>query len=182
MPLKLQIGLTKKIGLPDYGSLGASCYVEVELDSCLLRDDLDEFQRQAREAFVACRQAVLGELAREQHSSQGAENGHARPPETGSTHRHSNGHSNGHSHSPANGHSNGQRQRDGGGENSPRASQPRRATISQTRALEGIAKRQQIDLSQLLYDRYGVQSAADLSLTAASKLIGELKTPVSEGA
>ena len=180
MPLKLQIGLTKKIGLPGYGSLGASCHVEVELDSCLLREDLDEFQRQAREAFVACRQAVLGELAREQHSSQGAENGHARSPETGSTHRHSHGHSNGLSHGHPNGHSPGQRSGDGA--NSPRATQPRRATVSQTRALEGIAKRQQIDLSQLLYDRYGVQSAADLSLSAASKLIGELKTPVSEGA
>lgn len=66
MPLKLNVGLTKKIGLPDYGSVGASCHVEVELEGTLLQSDLDGFHDRVRAAFTACRQAVQDELTRHQ--------------------------------------------------------------------------------------------------------------------
>ena len=67
MPLKLNVGLAQKVGQPDYGSLGASCHVEVELDGSLLQQDLDGFHRHVRNAFIACRQAVADELDRRTH-------------------------------------------------------------------------------------------------------------------
>jgi hypothetical protein len=63
MPLKLNVGLSKKIGQPDYGSLGASCHLEVELDQSLVFDDLDGLHERIKNVFAACRQAVTDELA-----------------------------------------------------------------------------------------------------------------------
>ena len=74
MPLKLNVGISKKVGLPDYGSLGTTCNVEVEVDGCLIFDDLDGFHQKVRQAYVACAQAVNDELARHQPSGNQATN------------------------------------------------------------------------------------------------------------
>ncbi len=64
MPLRLQVGLQQKVGLPDYGSLGAACQVEWELDCQLLDRNPAAFRQEVEKAFDACRQAVQAELNR----------------------------------------------------------------------------------------------------------------------
>ena len=61
MPLKLNISLSQKLGLPNYGSVGASCAVELELDPFVFHD-AETFQQRAEAAFDICRIAVENEL------------------------------------------------------------------------------------------------------------------------
>ncbi len=69
MGIKLNVGISKKIGLPDYGSAGSQCNLELELDNAAL-DRPEEFHRRVREAYAACRSAVEDELRNHQAKSQ----------------------------------------------------------------------------------------------------------------
>jgi hypothetical protein len=84
MPLKLTVGISKKVGQPNYGSLGALCNVEVELDQSLIFDDPDSLQERITQAYAACRQAVQDELAAQQQATTSAPpaNGGAAPHTT----------------------------------------------------------------------------------------------------
>lgn len=64
MSLKVHVNFNKKAGLPDYGSVGAACGLELELDHSLLVSDPDGLQARIRQAYAACSQAVEEELAR----------------------------------------------------------------------------------------------------------------------
>ena len=151
MAVTLSVGLQKKVGLPDYGSFGASCHVEFEIDRCLIDQDLDGFHQKVAGAFAACRQAVNDQLAQE--------SGHSSP--NGNGHAGNNSNRNGYSH--ANGNGNGTRHEVG------------TATQSQVRAIFAIAKRQRVDPANLVRERFNVERLEDLSIREASTLIDDLK-------
>ena len=78
MPLKLNVGVSKKLGLPAYSSIGATCNLEVELDNGLLLDPA-AFRDRVRGAFLAAEQAVDDELARLQAHGEPGETREATP-------------------------------------------------------------------------------------------------------
>ena len=163
MPLKLNVSVSKKVGQPDFGSLGASCSVEVELPHNIVFDDLEAFHRHARNVYVAATQAVNDELARHT-SSVATSNGHTTPSNGNG---HTNGHANGNAASNGNGH-----QTNGNGK---ARSNGRKATASQVRAIHAIASRQGLDLAQALHERYGIDRPEDLAISEASAMIDSLK-------
>jgi len=63
MAIKAHVTFLQKLGQPDYGSVGAGCSLEIELDSHLFERDPDEFRGQLGLAYLACRQAVEQQLA-----------------------------------------------------------------------------------------------------------------------
>ena len=156
MPLKLNVGVSKKVGLPDYGSAGATCNIEMELDTHLLENDLAGFHQQVRSTYVAAQQAVHDELARLQ--------GQPAPPpaETRNGTPDRPAHHNGHaapSTRPA----------------GSRTRSPRPATANQVRAIAAIARRLGADLEGLLREEFAVERAEDLTMSEASRLIDDLK-------
>lgn len=134
--LKLNVGLSKKIGESNYGSRGAAVNLELEVESALVEQP-ERLRERIRGLFAMAKAAIDEEL-----SGVAASNG--------------NGHGNGH-----------------------RRDNTRKATASQARALHVIADRQRVDLAGLLRQRFGVDQAGDLSITEASALIDEMKSPVS---
>jgi len=153
MPLKTNVGVSRKVADNNYGSRGASVNLEVELDSALIQEP-ERLQERVRLVFRMAQQAVDEELSR-QSTPNSQENGHA---------------------TATNGNGNGRHNGNGNGHATQRRSNARRATASQARALRAIADRQGLDLATLLQGRFGVQEPEDISITEASGLIDELKS------
>ncbi len=162
MPMKLNVGVSRKVGLPNYGSVGASCNLELELESSLLERDLDAFHSQIRAAYVAAHQAVHDELARLHAMGTDA------PERTGDL-----------VHvgpSPRNGYGrmNGSDVRKRFQGNPSRTVKP--ATPNQVKAIVAICRKQDTDLVGLLRDEYEVERPEELSIRQASELIDALKS------
>ena len=62
MPSRITVGLTRKVGLPRFSSVGASC--EVTLEAPDPAADPSGFAARVRHAFAACDLAVNAELSR----------------------------------------------------------------------------------------------------------------------
>ena len=156
--LKLSVGVSRKVGLPDYSSAGASCNLEIEIPPELLRQDPEALLDRIRDAYLTAHRAVDDELARLRGRSE---------PVTCD------------GPAPVNGH--GRRGRafdapDGphGPGNEGRIRPGKAATVNQVRAIVTIARRHRADLVSLLRDGYGVGRPEDLSLADASTLIDRL--------
>jgi len=106
MPLKLTAGVSKKLGLPGYSSVGAICHVELELDSRLIQEAPEAFRAQVREVYAQCAELVDEELARHQAPRNPAESA---TEMSAARFAAANGHStaNGHMGTNGNGHTNG---------------------------------------------------------------------------
>ena len=148
MSIKINLGINKKIGMPDYGSRGASCNVEFELDGSFDNGGAERIQEATRKAYGACRQAVEAELG---------------CAEGGLTNRIGGQHS-----SPVPHNGNGQSERHAG----PNI---RMATSSQVRAIHAIGNRNRVDLPALMSSQFDVSRPEDLSILDASTLIDQLK-------
>ena len=160
MSVKLNIGLSRKVGEVNYGSRGASINLEVELDNGVLNDPA-QLRDRVSDLYMLARQSVDEELQRP------ADAGPNEPShENGNGHARTNGHVNGNGHaSNGNGHSNGQHNR----------VEVARATQSQIRAIFAITKRQGLDPHKVINDRYRVHKMEELTIREASVIIDELK-------
>jgi hypothetical protein len=146
MAAKLSVGLQKKLGLPGFSSIGASCHVEFEVETSLMESNLEGFQKKVHSAYSACQQAVNEQLARYQSTSTNLSD---------------------QSHSQLNGQTN---------PNPHQVRQESsRATRNQLRSIFAIARNQGLDPLQLVRKRFNLDQPEDLTIREASSLIDELK-------
>lgn len=172
MPLTINVGLSKKLGLPDYGSVGATCNVAFEADHNLLDRDLEGFQQRVKNAFVACRQAVQDQLARELHVPAGNSNG-TTVPEVAKIATGTNGNGEGSNQPNGNGHAaNGNGHRNGNGNGHGASAKQLDYARQIAKSIQGLGVRR---LEALAAKMFG-KPLVGLTTMDASGLIDTLKS------
>jgi hypothetical protein len=73
MTIKINVGVNKKVGLPDYGSAGSHCNIEIEADNSIL-DNADQFLQRVKDAYEVARQSVEEELSHHRPSNGASQN------------------------------------------------------------------------------------------------------------
>jgi hypothetical protein len=159
MPLKVNIGLSRKVGESNYGSRGASVNVEMELDGSLVSEP-EKLKDRIRQLFGLVRTSLAEELNGNGGHAAVQDGGQRQPRGQGS----------------GNGHSNG-----GGRSTGQRTGNPRPATQSQVKAIYAIARNQRLDLAAYLNEQHGVNRPEDLDIKTASQVIDALKAESQEG-
>lgn len=160
MPLKASIGLSRKVGQENYGSLGANCQLEVELDASLI-GDAEAFREKIQRLYALANQALVDQLAQQSTASPSNVqngNGHSKPNSNG------NGHS-----KPRNGN---------GSNEKPDESDDPPASNKQIKYLLDIARqRHRMDLAQTAeycQESVGTSDIYKLSKNQASVVIDQL--------
>lgn len=195
MSVKLNIGLSRKVGEASFGSRGASINLEVELDNGVLNDP-GQLRDRVQDLYVLARQSVDEELQRPaepglSEPSQTNGNGHGRISHAANGNGHKNGHANGQATNgqATNGQAtngrvtngrvtngrvtNGHSPTNGNGHGRIEVA---RATQSQIRAIFAITKRQGLDPHTVISERFRVHRMEDLTIREASAIIDDLKS------
>ncbi|MFL5327626.1 MAG: hypothetical protein ACJ8C4_01820 [Gemmataceae bacterium] len=149
MPLKANIGATRKLTDNNYGSRGASVNFEIELDTALLQDSA-KLQEKIRHVFGLVRTALEQEL-NGNAPSDGAASSSRNGDRPAATPAYSNGHS-------------------------AQETRPRPATSAQIKALRAIARSNNVDIGEYLHRTFRVSRPDALSIKQASVAIDELKS------
>jgi hypothetical protein len=154
MPIRVNVGLSRKVGEPNYGSRGASVNIEAELDTALVSDPA-RLKDHLKHLFGLVRNALAEEL--NNHTSQQP----APAPKTTTP--------NGSAATPRHVTS---------GTPPAQRSGTRMATAAQAKALWAISRQSGIDLRTVLREQFSVGRPEELSMSQASALIDDLKARI----
>lgn len=158
MTMKINVGLSRKVGQPNFGSLGASCHIDLEIDPQTASLGPEAIQRQITGTFAVCKQAIDAELAKGDQPDTHATVYGFQPTEQPSAPRSQTYQPTASDPSAATPHR-----------------QPRPATAAQIKALHTIAGRAGLGLASELQQQCGVNNPQQLTIQQASRMIDHLK-------